>query len=152
MCNAETLVNKPDVIIQKDYVNISKVAGITVSVEAIIDLNNNIRLMALDLEYAYQDNGKSINRAVMLDPDETDMLIIFLQNITDNVIKQPAPSGDKEFSFTSKSGFECGCYWNNGWSVYLKIEPHNSHTNVEFNREEFMAFQSFVKQAKGKMQ
>ncbi|HXB11122.1 MAG TPA: hypothetical protein VNZ45_03970, partial [Bacteroidia bacterium] len=40
MCNAETLVNKPDVIIQKDYVNISKVAGITVSVEAIIDLNN----------------------------------------------------------------------------------------------------------------
>ncbi len=151
MCKADELVNKPDVIIQKDYVNISKVAGITISVETVTDLNNNIKLTALDLEYAYSDNNKSINKAVLLDPDEADGLIIFLQNINDNVIKQPAPAGDKEFSFTSKSGLECGCYWNKGWSVYVKIEQHNNRTNVEFSKDDFMAFQSFIKQAKAKM-
>ena len=154
MCKADMLANKPDVVVQKDFTNISKVEGISISVEQIMSSNGVSsveKLSALDLEYTFIGTGGSTVVSVLLDPDETDAVISFIQNLSDNIFKTPAPPGDREYSFLSKSGFEIGCYWNKGWNTYVKLDTHNTHTNVELNRESLMVFQSFLKQARTKM-
>jgi hypothetical protein len=151
MCNADALINKPDVIIQKDYISVGKVAGVTISVETITDNTNKQKLTALDLEFSTYENGSTTSRSVLLDPDETDALMTFLQTMQDDVVKLSKPTNDTEFSFVSKSGFEAGCYWNSGWGIYIKADTYSTHANVELSKEDFGALQSFLKQAKAKM-
>jgi hypothetical protein len=151
MCNAEALATKADAAIQKDYINISKINEMSISVETITDLTNNKQLKALEMECPVPADNKSTIKTVLLDPDEVDALITFMNNMTDNYFKQPAPTSDKEFSFTSKSGLEAGAYWDHGWKVYVKIDSDDGRTNRELNRDDVMAFVSFLKQAKTRM-
>ncbi len=143
---AKALETTPDAYIQKDYTSIGKVEGVHISVEGITDLTHNKKMNALEMEYTFADN--SVTVSVLLDAGDADSLISYMDFVTSTVFKSPEPTDVREFSFTSRSNFEAGCYWNKGWSVYIRIDRDNSRTNVEFNREDVMQFQSLLKQAK----
>ena len=148
--NADMLSTAPGVVIQKVYINIGKIRNLSILTEHITDLTHGKKLSALDLEYAY-NGANSATFAVLLDPGEVDSLVAFLQNLQQNISKAGAPAYYTEYSFITKSGFEAGCYWDNAWKIYVKINYKNGNSDFELNKDEFMAFISFVKQARTKM-
>lgn len=150
MSKAEALTTKADAVIQKEYANVGKVDNISLAVETITDLTNNQKLTALDMECGVDEDGATSTKSVLLDPDEVDALISFFQNLTDSYVKQ-APAGDKEYVFTSRSGFEAGAYWDKSWKTYIRVNSDNGHTNRELNKDDTMELLAFLKQAKSRM-
>jgi hypothetical protein len=146
---ASKLESKPDAFIQKDFTTIGKVAGVSISVEGITDLGTKTKMNALEMEYSGTDNSTSAS--VVLDPGEADTLMNFIDFVTNTVFMSGTPPDDREFSYISRSGFEAGCYWSKGWNVYIRVDYKDKRTNVEFNREDVMAFKSLLKQAKSNL-
>jgi hypothetical protein len=151
--NADLLIDKPGVVLQREYQNISKVKNVSIIVEYITDMSvaaSAKRISALDLEYTTMgDNSQTVS--VLIDQDEVQGLISFLENIHDNIIKSAAPKNYTEFSLMTRSGLEAGCYWENTWKPYVKLDSENSKTDVELSSDDLIAFISFIKQAYTKM-
>jgi hypothetical protein len=152
-CKADALAEKPGVVIQREYVNISKLKNLSIVVEYVTDLSNNQKLSAVDMEYDITASGEEKGSSVstLLDPDEADGLIAFIQNLQDNIIKAAAPKNYTEYSYQTLSGFEAGCYWNNAWKIYIKIDVSDDKTTMELDKDDLTAFVSFIKQAKAKL-
>ena len=148
-CKADALAEKRGAVVQKEYVNISKMDRLTIVVEYVTDLNSNQKLSAVDFEYDIPDNGGSVS--TLIDADELDALISFLQNLQDNITKAAAPKNYTEYTYKSLSGFEAGCDWEKGWKTYIKIDTDDSKTNVDLSKDDMTAFISFLKQAKAKL-
>jgi len=146
----DALENKPNTVIQKEFNKITVFKEVAISVEYVTDLTSNQKLSALDLEMSTKgDNAETVS--TMLDPDEVDGLLAFLQNVQDNIAKAAAPKNPMEYTYLSKSGMEAGCYWGEkAWKTYIRIDKDDSKTNVELEKDDLVNFISFVKQAKGK--
>jgi len=148
-CKADVMESKPGVVIQKEYFRITTFRGLAIAVEYITDLTSNQKLSALDFEFTTGgDNSETVS--TLLDPDEVDALLAFFQNMQDNISKSAAPKNYTEYSYITKSGLQAGCYWNNGWKTYLKVDNENSKTDVELGKDDMPVFISFIRQAKTK--
>lgn len=148
-CKADIMEGKPNVVIQKEYLKITTFKNIAIVVEYVTDVTNNQKLSALDLEFSTTgENSETIS--TMLDPDEVDGLLAFLQNVQDNIAKAAAPKNYTEYTYVSKSGMEAGCYFDKVWKTYIRIDKDDSKTNVELEKDDLVSFISFVRQAKSK--
>jgi len=149
-CKADMLADTPGAVIQKEYVNITVMDHLTIVVEFVTNTANNQKLSALDMEYKTGgDDGTTSN--TLLDADEVDALLAFMQNIQDNISKTTAPKNYTEYTFLSKSGFEAGCYWDKKWKTYFKVDSEDSKTDMELDNEDMTKMMSFIRQAKSKM-
>src|SRR5581483_1911922 len=150
-CKADILAEKTGTVIEKEYQDISKMNHLTIVVENVTDLTRNQKLSGLDFEYTLQDNTGSVS--TILDPDEVDGLIAFMQNLQDNISKAAGPKNYTEYTYQTLSGFEAGCYWDKEdkkWKTYIKVDASDSKTNMELNKDDFAVFMSNLKQAKAK--
>jgi hypothetical protein len=146
---ADALENKPNTVVQKEYLKITTFKNVAIVVEYITDLTSNQKLSALDLEFSTSgENAETVS--TMLDPDEVDGLLAFLQNIQDNITKAAAPKNYTEYTYLTKSGMEAGCYFDKTWKTYIRIDKDDSKTNVELEKDDLVGFVSFVRQAKSK--
>jgi hypothetical protein len=122
----DEMISTPDQVMQREYVNISIVNHVSIVVEYITNVSNSQKVSALDLEFKTTgDNSETVT--TLLDPDETDALVAFLQSIPDKISKATPPKNYTEYSFYAKSNFEAGCYWEDKkWKAYIKIDREDS--------------------------
>jgi hypothetical protein len=140
-------------LIEKQFVDIGKVKGISVQVMKLKDLNSGTSKTALRFEYEYKSSYTSDTKIATLDLDEIDGLIKSMNNLKTTVFTSTRDVYT-EVTFRSRTGFEAGAYYNVDkakWVAYIKLEKFDSNSQVFFNTEDFASILTFVEQAKTKM-
>lgn len=142
-------------LIEKKFIDIGKVKGVSIQVMKLKDLNSGESISALRFEYEYRASYTSISdtKIAHLDLDEIDGLIKSMKNIKTTVFPS-IPTIYTEVTFTSRTGFKAGAYYDMTkakWFTYVKLEKFDSDSRVFLNVEDFDLILSFVENAKTKM-
>lgn len=140
-------------LIEKQFVDIGKVKGVSVQVMKIKDLNSGTSKTGLRFEYDYKSSYTSDTKVATLDLDEIDGLIKSMTNLKTTVFSSTRDVYT-EVTFRSRTGFEAGAYYDvdkTKWVAYVKLEKFDSNSEVFLNTDDFTSMLSFVEQAKTKM-
>jgi hypothetical protein len=140
-------------LIEKQFVDIGKVKGISVQVMKLKDLNSGTTKSALRFEYDYKSSYSSDTKVATLDLDEIDGLLKSMNNLKTNVFPSTRDVYT-EVTFRSRTGFEAGSYYDvdkKKWVAYCKLEKFDNNSEVFLNTDDFSAMLVFVEQAKAKM-
>ncbi len=140
-------------LIEKQFVDIGKVKGISVQVMKLKDLNSGTAKSALRFEYEYKSSYTSDTKIGTLDLDEIDGLIKSMNNLKTNVFSSTRDIYT-EVTFKSRTGFEAGAYYDvdkKKWSAYVQIEKYDKNSIVFLTTDDFNALLALVEQAKTKM-
>jgi len=140
-------------LIEKQFVDIGKVKGISVQVMKLKDLNSGTSKTALRFEYEYKSSYTSDTKIATLDLDEIDGLIKSMNNLK-TIVFPSTRDVYTEVTFKSRTGFEAGAYYDVDkakWVAYAKLEKYDSNSQVFFNTEDFASMLTLVEQAKTKM-
>ena len=140
-------------LIEKQFVDIGKVKGVTVQVMKFKDLNNGTSKSALRFEYEYKSSYTSDTKIATLDLDEIDGLIKSIKNLTTTVFSSTRDVYT-EVTFTSRTGFKAGAYYDVDeakWVTFVKLEKFDSNSQVFLTTEDFASLLTLVEQAKAKM-
>lgn len=149
--NAEKFSSKSGVLIKKEFLVIGTFKGVKIEVVYYTDLMNNIKQSAARLEYEVNVKYGDDTKITTLDTDEIDALIKAIKIIQECVLTTKA-ANYSEVSFTSRGGFEAGCYWyNNDWSIYLKLKEFDSDSYVLLKREDFSQLLIKLEEVKSKL-
>ena len=140
-------------LIEKQFVDIGKVKGVTVQVMKFKDLNNGTSKSALRFEYEYKSSYTSDTKIATLDLDEIDGLIKSINNLKTTVFSSTRDVYT-EVTFTSRTGFKAGAYYDvdkSKWVTFVKLEKFDSNSQVFLTTEDFATLLTLVEQAKAKM-
>jgi hypothetical protein len=140
-------------LIEKQFIDIGKVKGVTVQVMKFKDLNNGTSKSALRFEYVYRSSYSSDNKISTLDLDEIDGLIKSITNLKTSVFSSTRDVYT-EVTFTSRTGFKAGAYYDVDkakWVTFVKLEKFDSNSQVFLTTEDFATLLTLVEQAKTKM-
>lgn len=140
-------------LIEKQFIDIGKVKGVTVQVIKFKDLNNGTSKSALRFEYEYKSSYSSDTKIATLDLDEIDGLIKSITNLKSSVFSSTRDVYT-EVTFTSRTGFKAGAYYDVDkakWVTFVKLEKFDSNSQVFLTTEDFATLQNLVEQAKAKM-
>jgi hypothetical protein len=140
-------------LIEKQFIDIGKVKGITVQVMKFKDLNNGTSQSALRFEYEYKSSYSSDTKVSVLDLDEIDGLIKSITNLNTTVFSSTR-NVYTEVTFISRTGFKAGAYYDVDkakWVTFVKLEKFDSNSQVFLTTEDFATLLTLVEQAKTKM-
>ncbi len=140
-------------LIEKQFIDIGKVKGISVQILKLKDLNSGVSKSALRFEYDYKSSYTSDTKIATLDLDEIDGLLKSLNNLKTKVFNSTRDVYT-EITFRSRTGFEAGAYYDvdkSKWVAYVKLEKFDSKSQVFFSTDDLNSMQVLVEQAKAKM-
>lgn len=140
-------------LIEKQFVDIGKVKGVSVQIMKIKDLNTGVSKTALRFEYDYKSSYTSDTKVATLDLDEIDGLLKSMTNLKTTVFSSTRDVYT-EVTFRSRTGFEAGAYYDVDkakWVAYVKLEKFDGNSEVFLNTDDFTSMLSLVEQAKAKM-
>jgi len=153
LSNAEIFSAKSGTLIEKQFIDIGKAKSVEVKVLKLKDLNDGTGFSALRLEYEVASSYSSDIKIASLDKDEIDGLIKSIKNLQTNVFTT-IKDIYTEVTFKSKTGFECGAFFDVGkgvWKAYMQLEKYDSKSSVWLSIEELNEFLILVEQAQLKM-
>ena len=140
-------------LIEKQFIDIGKVKGISIQVMKLKDLNSGTSKTALRFEYEYKSSYTSDTKIATLDLDEIDGLLKSMNNLKANVFSSTRDVYT-EVAFKSRTGFEAGAYYEvdkKKWVAYVKLERFDSNSEVFLKTDDFTEILTLVEQAKTKM-
>lgn len=150
---AEQFSSQAGILIEKQFIDIGKVKGISVQVMKVKDLNDGSSKSALRFEYEYKSSYSTDTKIATLDLDEIDGLLKSMNSLITNVF----PSTREvytEVTFISRTGFKAGAYYDNErkrWTPYFKLEKFDSNSSVYVSNEDFSNLLKLIEEAKAKM-
>jgi len=145
----EAFSSKSGSLIQKEFILIGEIKGCKIQVMTVSDLINNASIKSLRFEY--KDKYVSGTKIAVLDSDEVDGLITSIK-IMQSKILPTTPSNYTEVSYTSRGGFQTGCYISKGaWSPFVKLEKFDSNSYVLIDTNDLQPLLLLIEQAKAKM-
>jgi hypothetical protein len=148
--NAEMFASKPELFIEKQFIEIGFVDMIELRIMKIKDLNSGITRNALRFEYQTTNQIFSQTKLAIVDEDELDALIASVHSIITKefIIEKETYT---EVTFQSRSGFVAGAYYTidkKKWIPFLQLERHDSKSTITVSHEDFSHFLDLLKQAK----
>ena len=148
LSNAEKFSAKAGTLIQKEFVDLGKVANAKIQVVYYTDLISSESVSSVRFEYEAAGSYTTDTKIASLDSDEIEGLIKSIQFMQDKVFVT-TPTNYTEVTFISRGGFKAGCYWDSGkWSPYLKLEQYDSNSFVSIKKEDFTTILGLLEQAK----
>lgn len=148
LSNAEKFNQKSGALIQRTYSKLGQLKECDVQVASFADLITGQKSNAVRFDYK---NGGS--HLALLDADEVDGLIKSIKIIQQKVVTT-TPVDYTEVGFTSRSGFEMGCYYNvakTQWTTYLKLEKYDDKSYLFMTVEDLGQFLTLLEKAKPKL-
>lgn len=150
---AEQFSSQSGILMERQFYDIGKAKALEVKVLKFKDLNSGSTKSSLRFEYAYKSSYSSDTKIAALDADEIDGLIKSIKNLQTNVFTS-TKEVYTEVTFTSRTGFEAGAYFNTDkskWTAYIQIEKNDRNSMIIFTPEDFATLLSLIEQAKTKM-
>jgi len=149
--NAEKFSARAGTLLQKEFLSVGQVKGITIQVIHYTDLINTQKQSAIKLEYEYAGKYTSDTKSAVLDADEVDGLIKSITLMQEKIFPI-TPVNYTEVSFKSRGGCEAGCFWSkDAWSTYLKLERYDNDSYVFLKKDDFPVLLSLLQQAKTRL-
>lgn len=130
--NAETFSRRSGTLISTEFIDVAFIANtFKVLLMKYQDLISEQSESALRFEYEYFDGYSDFpdTKIGVIDKDELDGLIKSI-NLMLTQVSLVRPENYTEVKFTSRSGFEAGCYYSDYWKFYIKLSQHDSNSNV----------------------
>lgn len=150
---AEQFSTTAGTLMEKQFIDIGKVKGVSVQVMKLKDLNNGTSKSGLRFEYLYKSSYSSDTKIATLDIDEIDGLIKSINNLKTTVFPSTRDVYT-EVTFTSRTGFKAGAYYDVDkakWVTFIKLEKFDSNSQVFLTTEDFSILHTLVEEAKQKM-
>ncbi len=150
---AEQFSSQAGTLIEKQFIDVGKVKGITIQVMKLKDLNSGTTKTALRFEYEYKSSYTSDTKIATLDLDEIDGLLKSMNNLKTNVFTSTRDVYT-EVTFRSRTGFEAGAFYDinkSKWTAYVKLERFDSNSEEFLNTDDFSTMLTLIEQAKAKM-
>jgi hypothetical protein len=131
MSPAEAFAARKGTILEKRFNEVGKVGQLNIQVEYITDLTNRDKMQGIRFDVQLTDNGSG--PSAILDSNEVNEILNFLNYISANVTNRPPVDPNTEISFTGKYNLQVGCFWqkNNGWTLFLRTDAQNPATETD---------------------
>lgn len=145
---AEIFWTTPGRLIEKQFLIIGEVKGMSVQVLKMKDLNSGITMSALRFDRTSITGTPT--RIAILDSDEIEGLLKSLITIVSSVY----PSNRKtytEVGFRSRTGFEAGVYYKNRWHGFVKLDEYSDDSQLLLDAQDFSLLMALIQTAKGKL-
>jgi hypothetical protein len=150
LSNIEKFSAKSGTLLEKRFIDIGSLKSVKVRVLILTDMVSQARVSGVRLEYEHTSRLGSDTKIAFLDPDEVDGLIKSIDVLRRKVFIS-SPDSYTEVQFSSRGGFEAGCYFGSGkWSTFLKLERFDSDSFVFLKPEDFDVLHDLLMQAKAK--
>ncbi|WP_192822801.1 hypothetical protein [Rufibacter sp. LB8] len=150
---ADLFSAKSGTLIEKEFLDVGKVKGVEVQVIVLKDLIHAAKTSAVRFA-AVTGSGYSAGTKIgSVDADELEGLIKSIKLIQSSLLPS-SPANYTEVSFTSRGGFEAGCYYSQDkkkWSAYLKLSKFDSNSMVFMSPEELVQVLALLELAKAKL-
>jgi hypothetical protein len=153
LSNVEKFTQKPDVLIEKQFVELGNVDEIDVRAYLVKDLFSGETKSGIRFEYQFSNEILSQTKIAYIDNDEVDALIKALQTITSTVLVSKRTS-NVEVTFTSRTTFIVGCNYSTvkeKWLIFIQLNRGDSHSTVITDTDELNHFITLLKLSKGKI-
>ncbi|WP_192822788.1 hypothetical protein [Rufibacter sp. LB8] len=150
---ADLFSAKSGTLIEKEFLDVGKVKGVEVQVMVLKDLINAAKTSAVRFSAVTGSGYSAGTKLGSVDADELDGLIKSIKLIQSSLLTS-TPANYTEVSFTSRGGFEAGCYYSQDkkkWSAYLKLSRFDSNSMVFMSPEELVQVLTLLEQAKAKL-
>jgi hypothetical protein len=147
LSKSEEFSQKAGLLVERNFSDIGSVQGVQIQVMKVKDLISGTEFKSLRFEYVFKSSYSTDTKIAVLDSDEIEGLIKSLNFIKTNVHNSTRESYS-EITFTSRTGFKAGCYWDNGkWKNFMKLEKFDSKSSVYFGQNEFNSLITYIEQA-----
>ncbi|MBL6447970.1 hypothetical protein JMN32_16760 [Fulvivirga sp. 29W222] len=135
--NAEKFSAKAGTLIQKEFIDVSRINKADVKVVRYTDLVSDESISAVRFEYEVVGSYSADTKVASLDADEIDGLLKSIKMMQQKVLSS-TPINYTEVIYKSRGGFEAGCYWNKGtWSTYLKLMQNDGKSYLFLKKDDF---------------
>jgi len=133
---AETFAARKGTILEKRFDEVGKVGMLNIQVEYISDLSNNDKMRCIRFDIQAGDNTSG--PSALLDSNEANEIISFLNSINANVMNHSPVDPNTEISYTTTYNIQVGCFWqkNNGWVLFMRIDSQNPATETGFSQSD----------------
>jgi hypothetical protein len=147
LSKSEEFSQKAGLLVERNFIDIGSVQGVQIQVMKVKDLISGTEFKSLRFEYVFKSSYSTDTKIAVLDSDEIEGLIKSLNFIKTNVHNSTRDSYS-EITFTSRTGFKAGCYWDSGkWKNFMKLEKFDSKSSVYFGQNEFNSLITYIEQA-----
>lgn len=134
-------------LIKKEFKPLGTIKKVEVQDLTLTDVLSNTKVSGIKLETTVSRSYSTDTKSCFLDADEIESFLKSA-NYLINSINQPAELYT-EFQFTSRDGFQAGCYKNkNEWNYFIKLEKYGEDSYVFLAVDEFKKLVELIK-AKG---
>lgn len=140
-------------LFQKEFVDVGKIKGLKVQVQRTTDLLTKKSLNGIRFEYEYQASYGSDTKISVIDKDEVAALESSLVMIKSTIMPSTM-ANYTEVAFTSRSGFQAGCYNEAGkpdWTPFVKVEKFDSKSYVFMKAEDLDQLIALIQSAKAQL-
>jgi len=136
------------VLLQKEFIDVGIFNKCKVQTVIFTDLLAGSKRTGLRLEYEVKGSYRTDTKIVMLDPEEVDALIESMK-IIENQILPSRKTSYTEVAYTSRDGFQAGCFWSDGkWSAFLKLKRFDNDSYVWFKATEIPALLALLEEVR----
>lgn len=147
--HADQFTAKSGRLLKKEFVKVGKVKNAEIQVLNYLDLMTDEGVSVLRFEMEVATSYSSDTKIGSLDSDEVDGLVKSMGMII-NEVSAITPSVYTEVIYTSRSGFEAGCYWSSKqkqWKTYFKLEKYDTKSMIYMEMNDFESVLSIIKGA-----
>lgn len=149
LTQAEQFSAQSGVLIEKQFIQVGTIKGVSARVVKYKDLNSGNSKSALRFEYEYKSQYTTDTKIASLDVDEIEGLIKSIKNFQSSVFTETR-SVYTEVTYRSRTGFEAGAYYEvekKKWTAYIKLEKYDNKSMVFLSVEDFHVLGSLIEQA-----
>lgn len=128
---AENFANRKGTTLEKRFDEVGKISSLNIQLEYISDLSNSDKIQCIRFDVQMPNNATG--PSALLDTNEVNELLHFLNYISTNVINRPPVDPNTEISFADKYNLQIGCYWqkNNGWTLFIRTDGADPATETD---------------------
>jgi hypothetical protein len=151
---AQSFSDRKGTVIEKRYDEVGKVGFVTVQIAYITDLTNSDKMECIDLDFQPPPNTTGQQVSGLLDTNQINGLLTFVNYITSKVTTHPPVDPNTEISFTDKYDFQIGCFWKKGagWILFLQMDSQKPSTETDIYQADIAGFVKIMNLAKTEIQ
>ena len=149
LSHAEQFGAQEGTLIERQFLDVGTIKGMTVKVLIIKDLLSETTKTALQLEYYYASSYSQHTKVANLDADEIDGLIKSIKKLQTDVFPSNRDTYT-EVSFKSRTGFEIGASYNPDkakWIAFAQLSRSDKDSLVSLHLEDFETLLALVEKA-----
>ena len=149
--NIEEFSSQSGALVEKEFIDIGEFKKCKVKVAKFTDLITNSSTKGVRFELEVKGKYSVDSKIGFLDNDEVEALQTSITILIEKVVST-VPSNYKEVAYTSRSGFQAGCYWSdNKWKGFLKIEKYDKDSYVWFSPNDLAMLSEIIGQARSQL-